>query len=203
MRKPILWAVGAMVLSGVILSTAVARADEILDQINEAIGMYKAGDYAGAVGGLDFAAQQIRQLQADRVSEALPDPLPGWAAEESETSAMSAAMFGGGISAEREYTKGDASVEIRIVGEAPMLQAVMMMFNNPMMMSGSGRKLTRIKGLKAMVEYDKEERSGETTLLVQNSVLVTVSGSNVGEDDIKAYAEVIDYKLIESVVSGN
>ena len=35
MRKPILWGVGAMVLSGVFLSTAVARADEILDQINE------------------------------------------------------------------------------------------------------------------------------------------------------------------------
>jgi hypothetical protein len=183
------------------LANAV-HADEIVDQINEAIKMYEAGDYAGAVSELEFAATQIRQLQAGEISNALPQPLPGWKAEDIETSAMSGAMMGGGVTAGREYHKDDASIEIQIIGQAPMLQAVAMMFQNPMIMSSSGKKLTKIKGYKAAVEYKEGERSGEIQLIVQSSVLVTVSGHGVSEEDLKTYAEAIDYKLIEKLAAG-
>jgi hypothetical protein len=191
-----------LVLAALAIHPGAALADEILGQIEEAIVLYKQGDYAGAASGLDFAATQIRQLQAGRVSEALPEPLTGWKAAEAETAAMSGAMFGGGITAERSYVKDDAQVDIQIVGEAPMLQAVLMMFNNPMMMSGSGKKLTRIKSQKAALEYDKDDQSGEIIIVVQNSVMVTVKGSDVSQEDLRAYADAIDYDLISKLASG-
>jgi hypothetical protein len=203
MRKFVSMLIGSIVAAGILFGGTIAQADEILDQVNEAIDMYKAGDYGGAASGLDFAAQQIRQLQAGEISQALPDALPGWKVADSETTAMSAAFFGGGITAGREYAKGDAEVGIQIVGQAPMLQAVLMMFNNPMMMSGSGMKLTRIEGQKAAVEYDKQERSGEIQIVVQNSVLVTVTGSDVSQEDLEAYAGAVDYDLIKEFASGN
>ena len=69
-------------LALVLVIAQPAAADEIVDQINQAIEMYQAGDYAGAAGELEFAAAQIRQLRAGEISAALPDPLPGWTAED-------------------------------------------------------------------------------------------------------------------------
>ena len=135
-----LMATGAFV-AALLLSPGSAQADDILDQIAEAIAMYKEGDYSGAIAGLDFASTQIRQLLAGQAADALPAPLPGWEAEDAETTAMSGSMFGGGISAERTYRKGDAHVDVQLLGESPMLQGMMMMFNNPMIMSGSGKSL--------------------------------------------------------------
>jgi len=188
---------------GLLFAPGTGYADEILDQINEAIALYKQGDFSGAIAGLEFAMTQIRQLQAARVADALPAALPGWQAEEAETMVMAGTMLGGGISAERTYTKGDAEVDIELIGESPMLQGMLMMFNNPMMMSSSGKTLKRIKGQKAAWEYDADDRSGEITIVTHNVVLITVKGSNVDQDDLLAYAEAIDFDLIGELVSGN
>ena len=188
---------------GLLFAPGTGYADEILDQIDEAIALYKQGDYSGAIAGLDFAMTQIRQLQAARVADALPAALPGWQTEEAETMVMGGTMLGGGISAERTYKKGDAKVDIQLIGESPMLQGMLMMFNNPMMMSNSGKTLKRIKGQKAAWEYDVDDRSGEITIVAHNVVLITVEGSNVDQDDLLAYAEEIDFDLIGELVSGN
>jgi len=188
---------------GMLFTTGTVYADDILDQIDEAIALYKQGDYRGAVAELDFATTQIRQLLAGQAADALPEALPNWQAEEVETMAMAGAMFGGGISAERNYTKGDAEVDIQIIGDSPMLQGMLMMFNNPAIMSGSGKSLKRIKGHKAALEYDKGDRSGEITMVAHNVVLITVKGSNVDKDDLLAYAEAIDFDLIGDLVAEN
>ncbi len=197
-----LMATGAFV-AALLLSPGSAQADDILDQIAEAIAMYKEGDYSGAIAGLDFASTQIRQLLAGQAADALPAPLPGWEAEDAETTAMSGSMFGGGISAERTYRKGDAHVDVQLLGESPMLQGMMMMFNNPMIMSGSGKSLKRIKGQKAAVEYDGKDRSGEIMMIVAGSVMITVRGSDVSQEDLMAYAEAIDFELLGKLASGN
>ena len=189
--------------SGLLIAPDTARADDILDQIDEAIALYKQGDYSGAIAEFDFITTQIRQLQAGRVADALPPALPGWKTEDAETNAMSGAMLGGGISAERTYTKGKAEVDIQLIGESPMLQGILMMFKNPMILSSSGKKLKRISGLKAACEYDADDRSGEIMMVAHNAVLITVQGTDVDEDDLQAYAEAIDIDLIGKVVSGN
>jgi len=186
------------VLSG----PGMASGDEILDQINEAVELYKQGDYSGAASGLDFVSQQIRQLQAGRVSEALPAALKGWRAEEVESTAMGTAFFGGGISTGRDYTKDDARVEVRILSDTPMLQGALMLLNNPMLVSSSGQKLTRIQGNKALVDYTPSDQSGEISIVVMNSVLVTVTGSEASLEDMTAYAEAVDYDLVKKLASG-
>lgn len=193
----------AAVLTGVFMLGGTAGADDILVEIEEAVKSYKAGDYSGAASGLDFAAQQIRQLQAGRVSEALPAPLKGWEAEDVETTAMGGAMFGGGISAARNYSKGNTNVEITILSDTPMLQGALMMINNPVMVTSSGQKLTRIKGKKAIVNFDNGNRSGEINVVVANSILITVRGSDATLEDVTAYAEAIDYDLVAKLAAGN
>ena len=193
----------AVFLVTILVLASTAWADEISDQIKEAIALYEAGDYAGAVSELDFAAAQIRQLQAGKYSDALPDPLPGWESEDAETTAVSGSMMGGAVVASRDYRKSDVTAEIQILAESPMLQAIAMMFNNPMMLSSSGMQLIKIKGQKAALEYDTANRSGEIMLVVLNTVLVTVSGNNIDQEDLKAYAEAVDYALIKKIAAGS
>jgi hypothetical protein len=68
-----------------------------------------------------------------------------------------------------------------------------------MMLSASGRKLIRVEGRKASLEYDGDDRSGEIQLVVGDTVLVTVRGDDVGQDELEAYAAAVDYALIESL----
>ena len=189
------------VLSALLIAAVAlpAAADEILDQINNAIKLYKEGDFAGAAGELDFAAAQIRQMRAGEISGALPAPLSGWSAKAAETQAMSAAFFGGGTSASRNYGKGEAEISVQIVTDSPMLQAISTMLNNPMLLSGSGQKLVRIKGNKAAMEW--EDDHGTINVVAAGNVLVTVEGRQCRQEDLTAYAEAVDYDLLKRIMS--
>lgn len=102
-------------------------------------------------------------------------------------------MLGGGISAEREYNKGDSHVRINVVADSPMLQAVMMMFQNPMFAASDGGKMERIGKQKAIVKFDPNTKEGEIQIVVANRFLVTIEGNEVTDKDLKAYAQAIDF----------
>ncbi len=176
-----------------------AMADEITDQIQEALELYKAGDYAGAAGDLEFAAAQIRQMRAGEISGALPEALTGWSAEDAETSAMGASYMGGATSASRSYTKDEASIDIQILTDSPMLSSLSMLLNNPMLLSSSGQKLIRVEGNKGALDWDGD--SGDLNVVVNGVVLVSLNASSCTKDELMAYAEAVDYALIKKLIS--
>ena len=118
-------------------------ADEIIESINEALEYYKEGDYTEAVSGLDYAAQLIRQKRASRLEAFLPEPLSGWKAKDVESQAVGQAMFGGMVSAKRQYHKDSSSVTVEITADSPMLQSMVMMFSNPAYATADGGKLKK------------------------------------------------------------
>ncbi len=180
---------------------APLRADDVTDSIDEAVKAYKDKDYATAAASLDAAAQLIRQKRAEVFVEFLPAAPSGWTAEEATSSAAGAAMFGGGVTAEREYSKGDASVSVKLVTDSPMMSAMMMMMNNPMLLNSSDSgKLERIKSQKALVKYDAGEKDGEINVAVAGSLLVTITGRGVTAAELKSFAEGIDYTKLAAAL---
>ena len=174
-------------------------ADDVTDSINEALDAYKEGEYSAAVDSLNYASQLINQKKGDSLSLLLPEPLDGWSSKSSKSQAMGAAMFGGGITAERKYVKGKNNVSIEIVADSPMMQSVMMMFSNPMYATSDGGKLEKIKRQKAIVKFDAENDRGDIKIVVANRFLVTIKGNKTTLADLKAYAEAIDYKKLKSL----
>lgn len=170
-----------------------AIADDVTDYINEALEFYNDGQYSEAVSSLNFAEQLIQQKKSTGLEAFLPGPLAGWEAEAATSQAASSAMMGGGISAERNYNKGDSSVHINIVADSPMLQAVMMMFSNPMFAASDGGKMERIGKQKAIVKFDPNTQEGEVQIVVANRFLVTVEGDGVTDQVLKDYAKAIDF----------
>lgn len=177
----------------------VATADDVTDSINEALEQYKKGEFAGAIGSLNYASQLIGQKKGEALETLLPKELAGWKAEKSSSQAAGAAMFGGGITAERVYRKDDKEVTVSIVTDSPMLQGLMVMFNNPMFATSDGGKLEKINGQKAIVKYDEEGKSGDVQIIIANRFLVKVSGNNADLKDLKDYAGAIDFNKLAAL----
>jgi hypothetical protein len=179
------------------LGTAL-RADDVTDSIDEAIKAYKANDFAAAAQSLDAAAQLVRQKRAELFKAVLPAAPSGWTAEDATSQSAAAAMFGGGVSAERHYTKGDSSITVKLITDSPVMQGVMMMMGNPMFANADGGKLERIKGQKAI--FKNKDGSGSVNVVVGGSMLVQIEGSQVKDADLRAFAEAIDYAKLSGML---
>lgn len=176
-----------------------AAADDVTDAINEALKQYKDGAFADAVQSLDYASQLIRQQKGGQLEAFLPKPIAGWTAEAAKSQAIGSAMFGGGITAERSYAKGDSRVDIKIITDSPLMQAMMMMFSNPMLATADGGKLERINGEKAIVKYNSDSKDGNINMVIANRFLITIEGNNVALQDLNAFAQGIDFKKLASM----
>jgi len=172
-------------------------ADDIIEAITEGLEYYKEGDFGEAVGSLDYAAQLIRQKRASKLEAFLPATLPGWKAKDVESQASGQAIFGGMVSAKREYRKGSSSVTVDIVADSPILQSMVMMFSNPAFAAADGGRLRKIKRQKAIVKYRSSNQEGEITIVVDKRYLVSIKGRKVSEEALVNYASAIDYKKLK------
>ncbi|WP_372882123.1 hypothetical protein [Psychromonas sp.] len=179
--------------------SASGYADDVQESINEALQYYNNGEYKDAVDTLNYASQLIQQKRGGGLELFLPEPLAGWTVRETGSQAMAAAMFGGGISAEREYSKGSSYITVQIITDSPLMQGMMMMFSNPMYATSDGGKLERIGRQKAIVKYQSENKEGDINMVVANRFLVTIAGQRVTREELIAYAEAIDYKKLQSL----
>jgi len=189
--------VTAVTLAMALFLGAPAHADDVTDQMDEALKAYEKGDYNTAITALDAASTLIRQKKAETVTRLLPEAPAGWEADEATSSVAGSGMFGGGINAERAYRRKvedrSEQVKISIMTDSPLLQTMSMMFSNPMFM-GQENKLVVVGGQKAIAN----ERDKSLTAMIANKVLVKVDGqAQTTLDDLKLFFKSIDFKAIE------
>lgn len=189
----------AVLAMALCLGAFPAMADDVTDAINEGVSQYKAGNYSEAASQLDYAAQLIRQKKGGDLETMFPKPLSGWTAEDATSTAAGAAMFGGGVTAQRNYYKDGSNITINIMTDSPAMQGMMMMLSNPAFASSSGMKLDKVNGQRAMYEYDAANQTGEMTIVVNNKYLITINGDVVSLDEIKAYAGAIDFDKLAAM----
>lgn len=177
-----------------ILLTPFSQADEITDAVDEAMSAYKEGELSEAVSQLDYAAGLIRQQKAEAIKAVFPKPLSGWDATDIESEATGGMMMGGGISAEREYTKGDAYITIELVTDSPMLQSMMGMLNNPSLVTMNGGKLTKIQGHKAIL--NDQNGDPEIILIIDSNAMFTLRADGATTKELKAYGEALNLEAL-------
>ena len=164
---------------------ASAWADDVTDAVDQALALYADGQTQQAIAQLEFAAQLIRQQRGSGLQAYLPQPLSGWDAQAAESQSAGAAMFGGGTTATRDYSKGSSDITISIITDSPMMQSMMMLFSNPMILASQGGQLQMINGQQALVKEDG------VTMVIQNTYLITIEGQ-ASQADFVAYANAID-----------
>ncbi len=172
-----------------------ARADDVTDQINEALKAYQKHDAPTALAALDAAASLLRQARADSFKALLPAAPSGWTADPGETTAVGAAMLGGGTPASRKYPNGNQQVEVQIMADSPMLQGMAALIGSPFAAAG-GMKTVVLAGRR--LTYTPDDNSYIT--LVGNKVIVKVAGNKgVADAALKSFIGAIDFAAIEKL----
>ncbi|MEN8200652.1 MAG: hypothetical protein ABFR63_11335 [Thermodesulfobacteriota bacterium] len=188
-----------LLLSILLLTPSFLGAEEIdpvSQTIEKAMEEYRRQDFTNAANSLDYASQLIRQKKGEALGKLLPAPLTGWSAGESSSQVTMASLFGGGLTAERRYTREDATVKISIITDSPLLQSMTMIFSNPLFASSAGQ-FELINGHKGIVNY--QNGGGDINIVVNNRFLVTLNGRNVTREELMAYAQAVDLKGIAAL----
>jgi hypothetical protein len=191
----------ACLLAAACLALApVARADEITDQIERGLKLYKEGKISEALSELDYAAGLLRQKKAEAIAALFPPAPSGWKAEKAESQALGQAIFGGGIHAERVYKaeKGNGRVKLEIMSDSPWLQTLAMVLTNPMLAQSQGGKLIRIGDEKALLQV--HDGRAEISLSLDSKILVKVEAqADKAEDLAKDFLGRVDLKKLREL----
>jgi hypothetical protein len=185
--------------SALMLASSSLHADEVSDTIKMALESYEKGQIKQASEDLNFALQLIKQQKGEYMKTLLPEPLPGWTADEATAQMAGTAMFGGGTTITRTYHKDNARISIEMVTDSPLVKSLAMMFTNPMFASADGGKVTRIGRQKAMIRYQVAQKEGEVQMMVADKTVVTLKGQEVSEEELMDYAKAIDAEKIGQV----
>lgn len=183
-----------VLLASLLLMANTAKADDIKAAITSALTHYQQGEYKDAISQLQYATSLLQQQKADNIIDVFPEPLSGWQAEQAQSQMTSPLMMGGGITANRRYTKDNQSIEIELMVDSPLLQTMLAMFNNPAMITMSGKRLTKINGHNAM--YQQNGNNIELIFVVNNNALFTLRGRNTSKQEVETYAKAIDTKQL-------
>jgi hypothetical protein len=170
-----------------------ARADDVTDQINEALKAYQNHDTQTAIAALDAAANLLRQARAESLKKLLPPTPPGWSADEAQSTTVGVAMLGGGITASRAYHNGNQRVEVQIVTDSPVLQGLGALIGSPLATIG-GMKTAVIGGRR--MSYTESDHSYMT--VVADKVIVRLEGNaDTPDATLKSFIGAIDFTGIE------
>jgi hypothetical protein len=176
-----------------IARVSVAHADDVIDQITEALQAYQNHDTQTAITALDAASNLLRQSRADGLKRLLPQPPPGWTADAAESTAVSVAMLGGGVTASRAYHNGVQRVEVQIVADSPMLQSLAQLISSPLGAIG-GMKTVVIGGRR--MSYTENDRT--YMALVADKMIVKIQGNaDTPDPTLRSFIAAIDFAAIE------
>ena len=195
-----------------VLSTAAAlgsvsamAADEVTEQIDIAKQAYEAGEYRQAVQELNYATAQIQELLNQQYTKLMPEPLSGWSGEEAQSQSAGMAMMGGGTKVSRRYRKegSNETVELQVMADSPLLQAMSMMLANPMMMqSDPSTKMYRLGRHRGMIKHRTNSDDWEISLLLAGRILVQSKGVGLSsKEPAEAYLKAMDLKAVEQAFS--
>lgn len=190
-----------MSMTALALLTTTVTADEIKEQISEAIKAYDEKDYKGAIEELKFVMAQLEELKSAENSKLLPEPLEGWKFKSTKGAGDAAAMAmfgGGGSSMSGKYTKEKEKVSIEITANSPMMAMMNMAVSNPAMItSDPSMKVYRYKRIKGVKKTEKE--SVEITLLLTSQLMIKVTGTNLKDvKTLEKYLDEMDMKKIKA-----
>jgi hypothetical protein len=131
----------------------------------------------------------------------LPDPPPGWQAQEGKMQTGPTAVKGEGVHLVRTYRRGKEQVQIEMIANSPMLSALNVIFNDPAMLAGNpNTQPYRYQDYPGMLK--KQNGSLEISLLIGHQTLIKLKGDQLQNEDIlNIFLETIDFKEIEQTLA--
>lgn len=172
------------------LFAGAVKADEIIDNLNDAIAAYQEREIQETVEILEYAQTLLSKKRSGTLEEVLPDALAGSTREQGNSSdnAVAMATLGGGTIVDSRYRKEDGTdLNRQIMVESPMIAMMAAQLSNAAVLAQMGG-VKRIKRQKVPLNND-----GTLQALIDNRFFVQMEGS-ASHEDMVAYFEAHDIK---------
>lgn len=166
---------------------------------------FKNKNYGEARYALQQAMLGVELQIGQAILKSLPEEVSGLPKEAANDQVASTGWGWAGLTIIREYQKDDKAFTVTIANNAMWMQAVNMFLTSGMYNQSSGGqqnwKQTRLKGNKAVVEYNDGSGYKLTVPLGQTTMLLLEGVNFANEQDFMKAAETIDVDKIKDLLN--
>ena len=182
----------------------IATPPDVNKNLSEAETSYKAGSYGEARYAVQQAMLGVEMEIGKKVLEAMPESVSGLGKVQEADQVTSSGYGWAGLTIHREYLNDDKQLTVTVANNSAWMSAVnMSLANGGYSQTTNGEqnwKQTKVKGHKAIIEYDDNTGYKLSVPLGQTSLIVW-EGVNVGsEDDMMAAANSFDIDGIKKML---
>lgn len=177
------------------------------ENLTSAETAYKGGNYGDARYAVQQAMLGVEMEIGQQILKGLPETVTGLKRDEKADQVTSTGWGWAGLTIQREYEAGDKQLSVTIANNAGWMQAINMYFNNMGYAQTTGGeqkwKQTKVKGYRAVIEYDDNSGYKISVPLGQTSLLVFEGVNFANEDELMKAVNTIDIDSIKKSLGEN
>ncbi len=164
-------------------AAAQPAGEPVADAIAAARQAYAEGALLNAAEALRTALDGIHQRLAEVFVPLMPPAPEGWQGYDAQADAMGIA--GGGMAVMKGYDNGEATLNASLIVDSEAVGGIADMLANPAALGAQpGMSLVRLDAGPALMRWDGEDRSGEIMMVLGDSLLLQVVGSDLESSDV-------------------
>ena len=174
---------------------------DVKENLADAETSFGSGKYSEARYAVQQAMLGVELQIGQSILKSLPKTIAGLNYDSTADQVTSSGWGWAGLTIYRQYTNGEKQMKFSIVNNSAWMQAVNMYFNNAGYAQQTGGqqnwKQTKIKGIRAVIEYNESSGYKLSAPLGQTSLLVYEGINFTNEGEFMKAAEQIDIDKIK------
>lgn len=182
----------------------ISTPPDVKQNLADAGTSYKAGSYGEARYAVQQAMLGVEMEIGKKVLEAMPETVSGLAKVEEADQVTSAGYGWSGLTIQREYLKDDKELRTTVANNSAWMSAVnMYMANGGYAQTTNGEqnwKQIKVKGHKAIIEYDDDSGYKLSVPLGQTSLIVWEGVNFASEQEMINAASSFDIDGIKKML---
>lgn len=176
---------------------------DVNKNLGEAEGAYKSKSYGEARYAIQQAMLGVEMEIGQQVLKSLPETVSGLPKDASADQVTSTGWGWAGLTIQREYTSDDKQLRTTIANNSAMIASVNMYLSNPGYAQSTGGeqnwKQTKVKGHRAIIEYDESTGYKLSVPLGQSSIIIWEGVNFQDEAEMTKAAETFDIDGIKKM----
>ena len=185
----------------------VTTPPNVAENLTSAETSFKSGNYGDARYAVQQAMLGVEMEIGQQILKGLPETVAGLKKDEKADQVTSTGWGWVGLTIHREYEAGDKQLTVTIANNAGWMQAINLYFNNAGYAQTTGGeqnwKQTKIKGYRAIIEYDDNSGYKLSVPLGQTSLLMFEGVNFATEQDLMTAVNTIDIDSIKKSLGEN
>jgi hypothetical protein len=182
----------------------ISTPPDVNQHLSEAESSYKAGSYGEARYAVQQAMLGVEMQIGNKVLESLPEAVSGLEKVAESDQVTSAGYGWSGLTIHREYLKDDRELRTTVANNSAWMSAInMYMSNGGYAQTTNGEqnwKQTKVKGHKAIIEYDDNTGYKLSVPIGQTSLIVWEGVNFASEADMMSAANSFDIDAIKNML---